>query len=876
MFRCKYINVIPSIIQSESAGHEIPLGNRASSPLRSEIREYVNSRRSAEERQKAVNTLESAWTSSPSRVSLKNLQLRELPPDQLLSNGAGKAKDLSLAHNCLKNISPAVLNLSNLEKLSISHNSLREIPRGIRNLPNLRSINFSTNAIEVIPDEIGNLTKLTSLDVSSNKLMYVSDRIGDLMRLEKLSLQENLLTEIPSVVGRLTRLNNLNLASNQLTGLPGEVGYLQCLEKLNVADNQLTADNAIPSSVAKLKKLKNLNVSGNPLSILHVDFGPFQYVSTSKMTIGRQKTGFEMPFGQLTINIANTYLPQGLAPARLLPVDHTPSFKEPYVGPVSSPSRDSKFETTANAWRQPAPQRSREVSRPFDSEVRTRKGRSDVDERSSISSERTSRHADGPPPPRRDRSQLRSEGNAADSASAHGASQDGDEWRGRQASDRAGHRDSTSHREAKVTRRDKVMAIRMQRLAELQLLDEEIQRSDQASSKARRMHPSASQGAQTAPHGSPEFSPPSDSQVRTRIDDGQEVDEGSSVHSESTSSHVDGLPPPRRRDRSKLRIEGDTSDSASAHGASQDGDELRGRPASVRAGRRDSTSHRNARKLRDEAKAMRRAEEKAAMRMQILAELEAEGIRHSDKASSKATRMHPSVSQDAQPEPHGSPEFSPPSDYRTDEGQEVDEKASVRSESTSRHGDGTPPPSHDRSKFRAQRYVSNSDSPLLAPQDGDESTRRAASVRGSPRDSTARGKAPRDGSSPETTRMRPPPVSKHVHFEQAPYKEVRYPPGFVQGGEYQAAGNHRTGFYGPTVVPQSTPLLNALLTSLHETTVSKNTAVPPRPAFQMATGCKSRSRHVARCSTTRCHCTVTLRSKTRSPNGTSREGMPTT
>lgn len=335
MESCKRINLIKQIF--EPAGRGPSSGNNASSTLPTiQIEEWVSRRRPNELREEAVTELKSA--SGRQRVGLKNLGLRELPPDQLVIYGTSKAKDLSLAHNDLERFPEVVLNLSNLETLSISHNMLRKFPRGIDNLKNLRSLNLSKNAIGTIPDAIGALTKLKSLDVSSNSLRYVSDKIGDLGRLQTLSLNENLLKEITSEVRKLTKLEKLNLARNRLTRLPEEVGSLTKLEKLNVADNQLSGDDAIPSSVARLETLKELDVSGNPLAWLHVDFGPFQYASKSKLTIARQRTGYEVPWGKLTISIANTYLPNELAPARLGrlpdPGYQGPTFKKPYTGPV--------------------------------------------------------------------------------------------------------------------------------------------------------------------------------------------------------------------------------------------------------------------------------------------------------------------------------------------------------------------------------------------------------------------------------------------------------------------------------------------------------------------------------------------------------------
>jgi hypothetical protein len=94
--------------------------------------------------------------------------------------------------------------------------------------------------------------------------------------------------------------------------------------------------------------------------------------------------------------------------------------------------------------------------------------------------------------------------------------------------------------------------------------------------------------------------------------------------------------------------------------------------------------------------------------------------------------------------------------------------------------------------------------------------------------------------------MRRPPVSKQVRFEQDPYQGVPYHPGFAQGSEYRAAGNLRSGFSGPTVVPQPTPVLNALLTKLHEATISRNTTIAPRPTFQQEYGNRLQEQVAAR------------------------------
>ncbi|XP_074081443.1 leucine-rich repeat and calponin homology domain-containing protein 4 isoform X2 [Macrotis lagotis] len=144
---------------------------------------------------------------------------------------------LSLYHNCLRCLNPALGNLTALTYLNLSRNQLLSLPPYICQLP-LRVLIVSNNKLGALPPDIGTLGNLRQLDVSSNELQ-----------------------SLPLQLGNLHCLRDLNVRRNQLSTLPDELGDLP-LVRLDFSCNHVSR---IPSSFRRLKHLQVILLDSNPL-----------------------------------------------------------------------------------------------------------------------------------------------------------------------------------------------------------------------------------------------------------------------------------------------------------------------------------------------------------------------------------------------------------------------------------------------------------------------------------------------------------------------------------------------------------------------------------------------------------------------------------
>ncbi|XP_074424212.1 leucine-rich repeat and calponin homology domain-containing protein 4 isoform X3 [Larus michahellis] len=144
---------------------------------------------------------------------------------------------LSLYHNCLRSVSPAIANLQALAHLDLSRNQLSSLPSCLCLLP-LRVLNASNNRLAQLPENIGALGALRQLDVSCNELRA-----------------------LPASMGQLKSLRDLNLRRNQLTVLPEELSELP-LVRLDFSCNRVVT---IPRCYRRLRHLQIILADNNPL-----------------------------------------------------------------------------------------------------------------------------------------------------------------------------------------------------------------------------------------------------------------------------------------------------------------------------------------------------------------------------------------------------------------------------------------------------------------------------------------------------------------------------------------------------------------------------------------------------------------------------------
>nr|XP_012330190.1 leucine-rich repeat and calponin homology domain-containing protein 4 isoform X3 [Aotus nancymaae] len=179
---------------------------------------------------------------------------------------------LSLYHNCLRCLNPALGNLTALTYLNLSRNQLSTLPPYICQLP-LRVLIVSNNKLGALPPDIGALGSLRQL-----VRMGTEPEEGPLSQ----DVSSNELQSLPAELCGLSSLRDLNVRRNQLSTLPEELGDLP-LVRLDFSCNRISR---IPVSFCRLRHLQVILLDSNPLQSppaqvclkgkLHI----FKYLST--------------------------------------------------------------------------------------------------------------------------------------------------------------------------------------------------------------------------------------------------------------------------------------------------------------------------------------------------------------------------------------------------------------------------------------------------------------------------------------------------------------------------------------------------------------------------------------------------------------------
>nr|XP_045000047.1 leucine-rich repeat and calponin homology domain-containing protein 4 isoform X2 [Jaculus jaculus] len=214
-------------------------------------------------------------------LNLSNRRLKHFP------RGAARSYDLSditqadLSRNRFPEVPEAACQLVSLEGLSLYHNCLRCLNPALGNLTALTYLNLSRNQLSSLPSYICQLP-LRVLIVSNNKLGALPPDIGTLGSLRQLDVSSNELQSLPVELCSLRSLRDLNVRRNQLSALPEELGDLP-LVRLDFSCNRVSR---IPVSFCRLRHLQVILLDSNPLQSppaqiclkgkLHI----FKYLST--------------------------------------------------------------------------------------------------------------------------------------------------------------------------------------------------------------------------------------------------------------------------------------------------------------------------------------------------------------------------------------------------------------------------------------------------------------------------------------------------------------------------------------------------------------------------------------------------------------------
>ncbi|XP_058037312.1 leucine-rich repeat and calponin homology domain-containing protein 4 isoform X2 [Ahaetulla prasina] len=193
--------------------------------------------------------------SDTTQADLSRNRFAEVPEDacHLMS-----LEGLSLYHNCLRSLPPAIANLQALTHLNISRNQISALPACLCHLP-LKVLIASNNKLASLPEDIGSLGSLRQLDVSSNELRSLPGSMGGLECLRDLSVRRNQITILPEELAELP-LVRLDFSCNLVTRLPVCFRHLRHLQCLLLENNPLQFPPAQVCLKGKIHIFKYLNV----------------------------------------------------------------------------------------------------------------------------------------------------------------------------------------------------------------------------------------------------------------------------------------------------------------------------------------------------------------------------------------------------------------------------------------------------------------------------------------------------------------------------------------------------------------------------------------------------------------------------------------
>lgn len=164
----------------------------------------------------------------------------------------------------LKEISPQIGDLKNLQSLLLFRNKISSIPVQIGQLTTLKVLDLSGNQIQTLPAELGQLKTLTTVNLSGNQLKQAD--LSQLLNLIVCNLSGNQLEEFPALPcgnGKdVNYLSEVNLEKNLIKQIPASLVNQTMLKLLNVAENKIEL---VPQFLVKCPKLKEIFLKDNPL-----------------------------------------------------------------------------------------------------------------------------------------------------------------------------------------------------------------------------------------------------------------------------------------------------------------------------------------------------------------------------------------------------------------------------------------------------------------------------------------------------------------------------------------------------------------------------------------------------------------------------------
>ncbi|KAM3820865.1 leucine-rich repeat and calponin homology domain-containing protein 4 isoform 4-T4 [Vipera latastei] len=193
--------------------------------------------------------------SDTTQADLSRNRFAEVPEDacHLMS-----LEGLSLYHNCLRSLPPAIANLQALTYLNVSRNQISALPACLCRLP-LKVLIANNNKLAALPEDIGSLSSLRQLDVSSNELRSLPGSMAGLESLRDLNVRRNQIAVLPEELAELP-LVRLDFSCNLVTRLPVCFRLLRHLQCILLENNPLQFPPAQVCLKGKIHIFKYLNM----------------------------------------------------------------------------------------------------------------------------------------------------------------------------------------------------------------------------------------------------------------------------------------------------------------------------------------------------------------------------------------------------------------------------------------------------------------------------------------------------------------------------------------------------------------------------------------------------------------------------------------
>ncbi|MEM0961115.1 MAG: DUF1963 domain-containing protein [Bacteroidota bacterium] len=163
--------------------------------------------------------------------------------DEIARAPAGLVQRVILTSPEFETLPAEITALDSLTSLTIENRQaygvtlpLRDLTPAIGQLQNLEQLAINGAALATLPPDVGHLKALTMLTVGMCELTEVPAGVWSLPNLKHLSFPSNRLTEIPDTVD-LPALTSLDLARNQLRALPASLARLPALTRLAIKEN---------------------------------------------------------------------------------------------------------------------------------------------------------------------------------------------------------------------------------------------------------------------------------------------------------------------------------------------------------------------------------------------------------------------------------------------------------------------------------------------------------------------------------------------------------------------------------------------------------------------------------------------------------------